>query len=103
AARARAGCGGPARRGPPRGGRPDARGVVVRPGGCWNVTFVAAGRFDAYLEYGIRLWDIAAGGLILERAGGEFWHEPVPGEPHTFNLKANSGLIRRKLDAAVRG
>lgn len=67
-----------------------------------GMTFTAAGRFDAYLEYGIRLWDIAAGGLILERAGGEFWHEPVPGKAHTFNLKANNGRIRRKLDAAVR-
>jgi myo-inositol-1(or 4)-monophosphatase len=68
-----------------------------------GMTFTAAGRFDAYLEYGIRLWDIAAGGLILERAGGEFWHEPVPGKAHTFNLKANNGRLRRKLDAAVRG
>jgi myo-inositol-1(or 4)-monophosphatase len=68
-----------------------------------GMTFTAAGRFDAYLEYGIRLWDIAAGGLILERAGGEFWHEPVPGEPHTFNLKANNGHLRRKLDRAAGG
>jgi myo-inositol-1(or 4)-monophosphatase len=68
-----------------------------------GLTFTAAGRFDAYLEYGIRLWDIAAGGLILERAGGEFWHEPVPGPAHTFQLKASNGRLRRKLDAAVRG
>jgi myo-inositol-1(or 4)-monophosphatase len=68
-----------------------------------GMTFTAAGRFDAYFEYGIRLWDIAAGGLILERAGGEFWHEPVPGKAHAFNLKANNGRLRRKLDAAVRG
>jgi len=36
------------------------------------MTYVASGRFDAYVERGIRLWDIAAGGLILECAGGEF-------------------------------
>ena len=29
------------------------------------LVYVAAGRFDAYIEGGIRLWDIAAGGLIL--------------------------------------
>src|SRR6266481_1824574 len=28
------------------------------------LTYVATGRFDAYIERGIRLWDIAAGGLI---------------------------------------
>ena len=33
---------------------------------CW----VAAGRADAYFESGVFLWDIAAAGLILERAGG---------------------------------
>ena len=35
------------------------------------LTYVATGRFDAYIERGIRLWDIAAGGLIVECAGGE--------------------------------
>src|SRR2546430_4276851 len=39
-------------------------------------TYVAMGRFDAYVEQGIRLWDVAAGGFILERAGGEFWRQP---------------------------
>ena len=31
---------------------------------------VAAGQADAYFENGIYLWDIAAAGLIVERAGG---------------------------------
>lgn len=38
-----------------------------------STTYVASGRFDAYLERGVRLWDIAAAGLILQRAGGVFW------------------------------
>ncbi|MBM3458524.1 MAG: inositol monophosphatase [Armatimonadetes bacterium] len=32
--------------------------------------YVAAGRLDAYLRNRTRRWDFAAGGLILERAGG---------------------------------
>lgn len=32
--------------------------------------FVAAGRFDVYLHGGQKLWDYAAGALILEEAGG---------------------------------
>lgn len=64
-----------------------------------GMTYVAGGRLDAYLEYGIRLWDIAAGGLIVECAGGEFWREPVPGE-HTYNLKANNGHLRRLIEQA---
>ena len=34
------------------------------------LVYVATGRFDAYIERGIHLWDIAAGGLIVECAGG---------------------------------
>ncbi|MCS7049740.1 MAG: inositol monophosphatase, partial [Verrucomicrobiae bacterium] len=35
-----------------------------------DAAYVAAGRFDLYIEYGIKLWDICAGELILECAGG---------------------------------
>jgi myo-inositol-1(or 4)-monophosphatase len=60
------------------------------------MVYVAAGRFDAYIEGSIRLWDIAAGGLILECAGGEFWHEPI-GKDHTYRILANNGKLRKKL------
>lgn len=60
------------------------------------MTYVASGRFDAYLESGIRLWDIAAGGLVLECAGGEFWRVPMPGE-YTYLVVANNGHLRRLL------
>ncbi|MDB6065999.1 MAG: Inositol-monophosphatase [Pedosphaera sp.] len=62
------------------------------------MTYVASGRFDAYVETGIRLWDIAAGGLIVECAGGEFWHEPVEGE-YTYRMFTSNGLLRKKLQA----
>ena len=61
-----------------------------------GLTYVATGRFDAYIEGGIRLWDVAAGGLILECAGGEFWHRPIPGE-HAYRIIATNGLLRRSL------
>lgn len=31
---------------------------------------VAAGQLDAHFTYGIRIWDIAAGDLIVREAGG---------------------------------
>jgi myo-inositol-1(or 4)-monophosphatase len=61
------------------------------------LTYVATGRFDGYIERGIHLWDIAAGGLIIEQAGGEFWREPVAGD-HAFRMIASNGLIRKKLN-----
>ena len=51
----------------------------------------------ATIEIGIRLWDIAAGGLIIECAGGEFWHEPVAGYQQTYRMVATNGLLRKKL------
>ena len=31
---------------------------------------VAAGRADCYTEYGVHVWDIAAGYLLVKEAGG---------------------------------
>ena len=36
-----------------------------------DMCYVAAGRLDGYYERGIKAWDIAAGCLILEEAGGK--------------------------------
>lgn len=57
------------------------------------MVYVASGRFDAYIEQGISLWDVAAGGFILERAGGEYWRQP--GEtPLTYRMIASNGRLR---------
>jgi myo-inositol-1(or 4)-monophosphatase len=61
------------------------------------LAYLASGRFDAYLESGIRLWDIAAAGFILERAGGEFWHKPIAGE-YKYTMLANNGFLRKKIE-----
>ena len=63
------------------------------------LTYVASGRLDAYIESRVNLWDIAAGALILERAGGEFWCEPIPGEQNVLRLIANNGQVRKELQA----
>jgi myo-inositol-1(or 4)-monophosphatase len=60
-----------------------------------GLTYVATGRLDAYIERGIYLWDIAAGGLIIECAGGKFWREPT--EPGRYRMIASNGLIRPSL------
>ena len=36
-----------------------------------DLAWAAAGRYDGYYERGVKLWDVAAGGLICERAGLE--------------------------------
>ena len=76
------------------------RKIRIMGAAALAMTYVASGRMDAYLEAGIRLWDIAAGGLVLERAGGDFWHEPMPGK-HKFRVMANNGRLRAKLRSFV--
>ena len=73
------------------------RKIRIMGSAALDLVYVASGRFDAYLESGVRLWDIAAGGLILESAGGEFWHRVLPGNDY-FHVVANNGLIRKELE-----
>jgi myo-inositol-1(or 4)-monophosphatase len=72
------------------------RKIRIMGAAALALTYVASGRFDAYIERGIRLWDIAAGGLILECAGGEFWRAPIAGE-YAYRMVASNGLLRRTL------
>lgn len=73
------------------------RKVRIMGSAALALVYVASGRMDAYVEYGLRLWDIAAGGLIIECAGGEFWHEPTKG-PYAYRIIANNGRLRSKLE-----
>ena len=43
-----------------------------------ELAYVASGRLDAYIERTINLWDMAAGALLVESAGGEFYALPAP-------------------------
>ncbi len=35
-----------------------------------DLAYVASGRYDAFYEYGLKAWDVAAGSFILQQAGG---------------------------------
>jgi myo-inositol-1(or 4)-monophosphatase len=35
-----------------------------------DLAWVAAGRFDGYVEHGLSPWDMAAGSLLVREAGG---------------------------------
>jgi myo-inositol-1(or 4)-monophosphatase len=66
-----------------------------------GLTYVASGRMDAYFELGLNLWDIAAGGLIIECAGGEFFHRSGPGTGK-YQVVASNGHLRQSLQRASR-
>jgi len=76
------------------------RKIRIMGAGALDLAYVASGRFDAYIERCIRLWDIAAGGLILECAGGEVSRKPIAGE-YAFRLVASNGQLGAGLKNVV--
>ena len=62
-----------------------------------DMAYVACGRFDAYIETGISLWDIAAGWLLVENAGGTVDLRPRENMKDKYSIVASSGRIDLKL------
>jgi myo-inositol-1(or 4)-monophosphatase len=66
---------------------------------------IAAGRLDAYCEHAMDQWDIAAGQLILEEAGGTL--TTFDGFPHRTadraDVVASNGPIHAELLTALKG
>lgn len=68
-----------------------------------NLSYVACGRFDGFWELNLNPWDLAAGALILEEAGGRITN--LRGE--AFNIYrgeclASNGLIHQAMAGVVR-
>ena len=62
-----------------------------------DMAYVASGRMDAYIETGISLWDIAAGALLVENAGGTVDLRPRENMKDKYSIAASNGLIDLKL------
>ena len=58
-----------------------------------DMAYVACGRLDAYIEQGISLWDIAAGWILVENAGGKVELQPRRDAPNKFSIVASSGRL----------
>src|SRR4051812_41957591 len=62
-----------------------------------DMAYVACGRFDAYIEQGISLWDIAAGLILVETAGGVVEMKPRTDMKDKYSIIASNGVIDLKL------
>jgi myo-inositol-1(or 4)-monophosphatase len=58
-----------------------------------DMAYVACGRLDAYIEQGISLWDVAAGWILVENAGGKVELRPRSDAPDKFSIVASNGLL----------
>ena len=69
--------------------------IRVMGSAALELAYVASGRLDAYIERTINLWDVAAGQLLVENAGGEFYALPAP--HGKLRMCASNGRLRKKL------
>ncbi|HJQ29097.1 MAG TPA: inositol monophosphatase family protein [Rubrobacter sp.] len=75
-----------------------ARGMRRLGSAALDLCYVASGRLDAYYEQGIHAWDVAAGGLILEEAGGRITdYRGDPFELEGGELVASNGPLHPAL------
>ena len=61
---------------------PRARGIRRMGSAALDLAYVASGRYDAFFELGLKPWDIAAGALLVQEAGGAMLH--ADGAPFTL-------------------
>ncbi|MBI5396247.1 MAG: inositol monophosphatase [Verrucomicrobia bacterium] len=71
---------------------PRVRKMRLLGAAALDMAYVACGRFDAYIEFGVKLWDIAAGLLLVENAGGRTLLRPAQ-QPQSYELISMSGNI----------
>jgi myo-inositol-1(or 4)-monophosphatase len=82
------------------------RSLAVRRLGAaaLDLAYVAAGRFDGYWELRLAAWDVAAGIVLVEEAGGSV--SRVDGEPDPLrappSILATNGRLHASLLAALR-
>jgi myo-inositol-1(or 4)-monophosphatase len=70
-------------------------GDLRRLGACSiDLCYVAEGRFDAYYERGVHLWDYAAAALVVTEAGGVFGGLNGRGPSEDLVIAAGPNLYR---------
>ncbi len=62
-----------------------------------DLAYVACGRLDAYIESSVSLWDVAAGKLLVETAGGSYQATPREDYPEKIAVIASNGRINLEL------
>jgi myo-inositol-1(or 4)-monophosphatase len=70
-----------------------ARKTRMMGSAALDIAYVASGRLDAYIESQISLWDIAAGMLMVELAGGKVDLRPHESVPDKYSCVACGGGI----------
>lgn len=63
-----------------------------------DLCYVAAGRFDGFYEESLKSWDVAAGALLVEEAGGRVSGTAgEPFTPHAGHIVASNGHLHEAM------
>jgi myo-inositol-1(or 4)-monophosphatase len=76
----------------------NAQGVRRDGAAALDLAYVACGRFDGFWEEGLKPWDVAAGTLLVEEAGGRVSN--YAGEPLSIYVPpivASNGLLHEQM------
>ena len=79
-----------------------AQGIRRSGSAATDMCYLAAGRLDGYWEQGLAAWDVAAGQVIVEEAGGRVtdWAGKAH-DPWTGPILASNGLLHDGLRALL--
>ena len=69
------------------------RKVRIMGSAALGLAYIATGRLDAYIEGFISLWDIAAGVLLIEEAGGQVTLANLDNSEDKFSITASNGKL----------
>ncbi|MBP6002797.1 MAG: inositol monophosphatase [Pyrinomonadaceae bacterium] len=75
-----------------------SRGVRRDGSAAIDLAYVACGRFDGFWEEGLNAWDVAAGVLLIEEAGGQVsYYDGSQFSVYTPPICASNGLIHSQM------
>ncbi|MFB5269618.1 inositol monophosphatase family protein [Paenibacillus enshidis] len=82
---------------------PQVRSLRAVGSAALHLAYVAAGRLSAYTEVGLNAWDLAAGALLVQEAGGIV--TDTLGQPYDLGVRhviASNGAIHQELAAVLK-
>lgn len=83
---------------------PAVQGIRRLGSAALDLCYTACGRFDGYWEPELKPWDMAAGAVIVEEAGGRVTrYDGGPFHPEYPEIVASNGLIHGGMLAVLRG
>lgn len=76
----------------------NSRGVRRDGSAAIDMAYVACGRFDGFWEEGLNAWDVAAGVLMINEAGGQVtYYDGSPFSIYAPPICASNGLIHSQM------